>query len=151
IGKIADDAPVGVRRFEGYTSVQATEKTILRDVFEPGDAWFRTGDLLRRDIEGFFYFVDRLGDSFRFKGENVATSEVAETLRAFPAIEDANVYGVAVPDTDGRIGMATLVTRAPLDLAALRAHLIERLPDYARPRFLRLREALDITGTFKHP
>jgi fatty-acyl-CoA synthase len=147
IGRIREE---GTGRFEGYTSAAASEQKILRDVFHPGDAWFRTGDLMRQDEDGYFSFVDRIGDTFRWKGENVATSEVAEALCAFPGVEDATVYGVAVPGADGRAGMAALVARTPLDLAALRAHLGERLPDYARPRFLRLRAALDVTGTFKH-
>ena len=85
------------------------EKKILRDVFKKGDAWFRTGDLMRRDEHGYFYFVDRIGDTFRWKGENVATSEVAEALAAVPGIKEVNVYGVDVPGADGRAGMAALV------------------------------------------
>ena len=81
----------------------------MRDVFEPGDAWFRTGDLMQRDERGYFYFVDRIGDTFRWKGENVATSEVSEAICAFPGIREATVYGVAIPDTDGRAGMAAIV------------------------------------------
>ena len=108
-------------------------KKILRDVFEPGDAWFRTGDLMRRDERGFFYFVDRIGDTFRWKGENVATSEVSEAMTEFPGVLEANVYGVAVPNTDGRAGMAALVVDARFDLARFHAHLKARLPDYARP------------------
>jgi fatty-acyl-CoA synthase len=119
-------------------------------VFEPGDAWFRTGDLMRQDEQGFFYFVDRIGDTFRWKGENVATSEVSEAICAFPGIKEATVYGVAMPGADGRAGMATLVADGTLDLAAFRAHLIDRLPDYARPIFLRVRDALEVTATFKH-
>ena len=106
-------------RFEGYTNAQDSRKKILRDVFEPGDAWFRTGDLMRRDARGFFYFVDRIGDTFRWKGENVATSEVAEAMTEFPGVREANVYGVAVPNTDGRAGMAALVVDARLRSRAL--------------------------------
>jgi fatty-acyl-CoA synthase len=105
---------------------------------------------MRKDDEGYFYFVDRIGDTFRWKGQNVATSEVAEAICAFPGVEEANVYGVTVPGADGRAGMAALVARSPLDLAALRAHLAAHLPDYARPRFLRLRREMDLTATFKH-
>jgi fatty-acyl-CoA synthase len=137
-------------RFEGYTNAQDSRKKILRDVFEPGDAWFRTGDLMRRDERGFFYFVDRIGDTFRWKGENVATSEVSEAMTEFPGVQEANVYGVAVPNTDGRAGMAALVVDAPLDLARLHAHLRARLPDYARPLFLRILPAMEVTATFKH-
>jgi fatty-acyl-CoA synthase len=137
-------------RFEGYTSRRETEKKILRDVFEAGDAWFRTGDLMRKDAQGYFYFVDRVGDTYRWKGENVATSEVAEAITRFPGILEANVYGVVIPRTEGRAGMAALVTRGDLDLAAFRRHLIDCLPSYARPLFLRIRCELEVTATFKH-
>jgi fatty-acyl-CoA synthase len=135
--------------FEGYTSATDTERKILRDVFEPGDAWFRTGDLMRMDSAGFFYFVDRVGDTFRWKGENVATSEVAAALMAFPGVRDASVYGVAVPGTEGTAGMAALVADGALDFAKLREHLQRRLPPYARPLFLRLLDRIDVTATFK--
>jgi fatty-acyl-CoA synthase len=150
IGKVLEGPSSAGRRFEGYTSEEDSESKILRGVFEPGDAWFRTGDLMRQDADGYFYFVDRIGDTFRWKGENVATSEVAEAICAFPAVKEASVYGVAIPGTDGRAGMAALVADAGLDLAALRAHLVRRLPEYARPLFLRLRNAMDVTATFKH-
>jgi fatty-acyl-CoA synthase len=137
-------------RFEGYTNERDSQKKILRDVFEPGDAWFRTGDLMRRDERGFFYFVDRIGDTFRWKGENVATSEVSEALTECLGVAEANVYGVAVPNTDGRAGMAALVVDERFDLALLRAHLAERLPGYARPLFLRILPEMEVTATFKH-
>ena len=146
IGKI--DAERG--RFEGYTKGADTEKKILRDVFEKDDAWFRTGDLLRRDAQGYFFFVDRIGDTFRWKGENVATSEVAEAISVFPGVKEANVYGVKVPGTDGRAGMAALVTGGPIDLVKLKEHLDRNLPVYARPIFLRLQGEIEVTGTFKH-
>jgi fatty-acyl-CoA synthase len=149
IGKIGKGSGVG-GRFDGYTSVAETEKKILHNVFEECDAWFATGDLMRRDEQGFFYFVDRLGDTFRWKGENVATSEVAEAIATFPGITEANVYGVAIPGTEGRAGMATAVLDGELDLAALRLHLAERLPPYARPVFLRLTGGMETTATFKH-
>jgi fatty-acyl-CoA synthase len=136
-------------RFDGYTSAEATERKILRDVFEPGDAWFRTGDLMRRDERGYFYFVDRIGDTFRWKGENVATSEVAEAICAFPGVRQASVYGVTIPGTDGRCGMAALAANDEFELAAFPRHLERHLPAHARPLFLRLRPALDVTGTFK--
>jgi fatty-acyl-CoA synthase len=119
-------------------------------VFKPGDAWFRTGDLMRRDAQGYFYFVDRIGDTFRWKGENVSTAEVAEAIARCPGVLDATVYGVAIPGTDGRVGMAALVVAEGFDLAALRAHLDASLPAYARPLFVRIRTTLDTTGTFKH-
>ncbi|MBR9826533.1 MAG: long-chain-acyl-CoA synthetase [Alphaproteobacteria bacterium] len=135
-------------RFDGYGSKEDTEKKILRDVFAPGDAWFRTGDLMSRDRLGYYYFVDRVGDTFRWKSENVATGEVAEALH-FDGIEQANVYGVEVEGHAGRAGMAALVARAGLDLDELRSHLHDALPTFARPLFLRLQEQGDTTGTFK--
>jgi fatty-acyl-CoA synthase len=146
IGRISSDAGA---RFDGYTDDAATEKKVLRDVFERGDAWFRTGDLMRRDEANFYYFVDRIGDTFRWKGENVATSEVAAAITAFPGIVDANVYGVAIPGADGRAGMAEIVGRGPIDLPAFRDHLARHLPRYAHPVLLRLRDEIDVTATFK--
>ncbi len=149
LGKISEGRTVA-GRFEGYTHAEATEKKILRDVFEEGDAWFRTGDLLRRDERGFYYFVDRLGDSFRWKGENVSTQEVAEALTRHPAVELAAVYGVEIPGCEGRAGMAAVVLRgAGFDALALYAHVARALPTYARPAFLRVQVKADLTGTFK--
>jgi fatty-acyl-CoA synthase len=150
IGKIVDDPSNIGSRFEGYTSEQASDAKILRDVFERGDAWVRTGDLMRKDEKGFFYFVDRIGDTFRWKGENVATSEVSEAICTFPGVKHANVYGVAIPATEGRAGMAALVIDDELDLPKFRQHLMSRLPAYARPLFLRIRDDIETTGTFKY-
>jgi fatty-acyl-CoA synthase len=150
IGPLLKGASNVGSRFEGYTDAKSSEKRIVRDVFEPGDAWFRTGDLMRKDARGFFYFVDRIGDTFRWKGENVATSEVAEAICSFPGIAEANVYGVAIPGADGRAGMATLVLTGELDLSLFRAHLTGRLPSYACPLFLRIRNELEVTTTFKY-
>ena len=151
LGEILRDPKKPAARFDGYADPAATRAKILRDVFRPGDAWFRTGDLLRRDARGYYYFVDRIGDTFRWKGENVSTTEVAETIATFPGVLEAIVYGVAVPAHDGRAGMAALVVDnvATFDLAGLRALIVERLPVYARPVFLRFRPKLDLTGTFK--
>jgi len=150
ISRIADRSAKGGSPFEGYTDRAASDRKILRDAFEPGDAWFRSGDLMRKDARGFYYFVDRLGDTFRWKGENVSTGEVAEAITACPGVSEAIVYGVAVPGADGRAGMASIVAAAGFDPAALRRHLGAALPDYARPVFLRLRAAIEITETFKH-
>jgi fatty-acyl-CoA synthase len=150
LGKVVDDPSNIGSRFEGYTNQQASESKILRDVFEPGDMWVRTGDLMRKDEQGYFYFVDRIGDTFRWKGENVATSEVSEAICAFPGVKHANVYGVAIPATEGRAGMAAVVAEDPLDLAGFRKHLVSRLPPYARPLFLRIRNEVEVTGTFKY-
>src|SRR5690606_12595943 len=105
VGMIPDLPDSGAGRFEGYTDPEATERKVLRDVFRPGDRWYRSGDLLRYDAEGYFYFVDRIGDTFRWKSENVSTQEVAEALAGFPGLELANVYGVVVPGAEGRAGM----------------------------------------------
>jgi fatty-acyl-CoA synthase len=140
----------GVGAFEGYTSDAESNRKILRNVFEPGDAWYRTGDLMRMDAGGFYYFVDRIGDTFRWKGENVATSEVAAVMTSFPGVTEATVYGVDVPGTEGSAGMATLVVDGALDFAELRRHVADRLPAYARPLFLRIKERIEVTATFKH-
>jgi fatty-acyl-CoA synthase len=136
-------------RFEGYADAQASEKKILRDVFRRGDAWYRTGDLMRKDEQGFFYFVDRVGDTYRWKGENVSTGEVTAVVTSFRGVGDAAVYGVTVPGADGRVGMAALVVRPEFDLVAFREHLAARLPEYARPLFLRIVPEIELTGTFK--
>jgi len=151
IGMIPDLPDSGAGRFEGYTSEEATEKKILRDVFSPGDAWYRSGDLLRQDAAGYFYFIDRIGDSYRWKSENVSTQEVAEALGGFPGLEVANVYGVRVPGTEGRAGMAALVFAAAVefDAAAFFEFCAERLPHYAVPLFVRIPAMADLTATFK--
>jgi len=146
IGKIVDEPG---RTFEGYTQEKDTKKKILDDVFEKGDHWFRTGDLMRKDEHGYFYFVDRIGDTFRWKGENVATSEVAEVLGVIDGILDVNIYGVQVPGMDGRAGMASISTGPDFDLSTLGEKLKSNLPAYARPIFLRLQPEQEITGTFK--
>ncbi|HUO01180.1 MAG TPA: AMP-binding protein, partial [Rhizomicrobium sp.] len=146
LGKISKRAG---RDFEGYTKAADTQKKILHDVFKKGDAWFRTGDLMRRDEHGYFYFVDRIGDTFRWKGENVATSEVAEALTTVPGIREVNVYGVSVPGADGRAGMAALVVDGTFDVAGLAQRLESHLSPFARPVFLRLQPEIEVTGTFK--
>ena len=150
IGEISDDPANIGSRFEGYTDGDASSRKILRNVFKPGDSWVRTGDLMRKDEKGFFYFVDRIGDTFRWKGENVATLEISEAICAFPGVREANAYGVTVPGADGRAGMAMLVTGGAFDMEAFRTHLAGRLPKYARPLFLRIRSDMEITGTFKY-
>lgn len=147
IGEIREDDPRF--RFEGYQTKEATQKKILRDVFKPGDAWFRTGDLMKRDALGYYYFMDRVGDTFRWKAENVATNEVAGVLSGFAGVTQANVYGVEVPGYDGRAGMASIVSDTPPDLSALKAYLDAELPHYARPVFLRLSRESETTSTFK--
>jgi fatty-acyl-CoA synthase len=150
LGRLAQGEAGLSTRFEGYTNRADTEGKVLHDVFEKGDAWFRTGDLMRKDRKGFYYFVDRAGDTFRWKGENVATLEVEAALCRYPGVSEANVYGVAIPGTDGRAGMAALVAGPSFDLSAFHAYLRDNLPAFARPLFLRLCRQMAVTGTFKH-
>ena len=150
LGKISNDPNTPTGRFDGYARKEETEKKILRDVFEKGDQWFRTGDLLKQDKLGYFYFVDRIGDTFRWKGENVSTNEVSEAISVFPGIKEANVYGVVIPGADGRAGMASIVSDNDLDLVKLHHHINKELPDYARPLFIRISHEMEVTGTFKH-
>jgi fatty-acyl-CoA synthase len=148
IGRIGS-ANDGGGRFEGYTNAAETEKKILRDVLNKGDAWFRTGDLMMLDEGGFFHFVDRIGDTFRWKGENVATSEVNEAVVDCRGVVEATTYGVEVRGADGRAGMVAIVTDDRFDLEEFRDHLARRLPAYACPAFVRICAALDSTETFK--
>jgi fatty-acyl-CoA synthase len=147
LGQIKQDARTS---YVGYADKAASEKKVLRDAFRPGDAWFRTGDLLRKDADGYFYFVDRVGDTFRWKGENVSTSEVAGAIAAAPGVKEADVYGVKVGDLDGRAGMAGLVVGKDFNPKAFGAFVAQRLPAYAQPAFLRLLPAMAVTGTFKY-
>ena len=149
IGRMSLSSRAGAGRFEGYTDANATERKILRDVFEPGDAWFRTGDLMRRDEAGFYYFVDRMGDTFRWKGENVSTTQVGDVLSRFPGVSEAIVFGVPVHGEEGRACMAALTTTRLFDLGALPAFTERHLPSYARPLFLRLCDHIETTATFK--
>ena len=145
-------------QFEGYSTKADTEKKILRDVFKPGDSWFNTGDLVKTIDVGFamglphYQFVDRVGDTFRWKSENVSTNEVGETINGHPQVEFCNIYGVEVPGADGRAGMASMVlsdNAGGLDLESFSAYVSEQLPSYARPVFLRIQPEMDTTGTFK--
>jgi len=151
LGAIPDLPNSGAGRFEGYTDAAATERKILRDVFQKGDRWYRSGDLLRCDEDGYFYFVDRIGDTYRWKSENVSTQEVAEALGGFPGLEIANVYGVRVPGAEGRAGMAALVLRDrdAFDGAAFFTWVEAKLAAYAAPLFVRLVAEPDVTSTFK--
>jgi len=146
IGAIGADAR---RAYSGYVDKAASEKKVLHDVFAKGDAWFATGDLMRIDGDGYLYFVDRVGDTFRWKGENVSTNEVAERLQAAPGVLEANVYGVAVDGAEGRAGMAALVVDQSFDIKAFGGHVAQELPIYAQPLFVRILPAMDTTGTFK--
>lgn len=148
LGKITDKSP-----FHGYTNARDTERCILRDVFEPGDAWFNTGDLMRDMGFRHAQFVDRLGDTFRWKGENVSTTQVEAVLDGVAGVSETVVYGVEVANTNGRAGMACIrLACAPedFDFQALLTHLRQELPAYAVPLFLRLSAEMETTGTFKH-
>lgn len=151
IGMIYDYPDIVAGRFEGYTSREATEKKILRDVFQKGDAWWSSGDMLRCDADGYCWFVDRIGDTFRWKSENVSTAEVADALGDFPGLDALTIYGVRVPGHDGRAGMAALVMHpgAGFDPADFWALALERLPRYAAPLFLRIAATADMTGNYK--
>jgi fatty-acyl-CoA synthase len=147
VGLIKDDAR---HNYTGYADKAASERKILRDVAEHGDSWFRTGDLMRQDEDGYFYFVDRIGDTFRWKGENVSTTEVAEAIARYPGVNEANVYGVKIDKLDGRAGMAAITPGEGFNLEGLRDHLVRELPGYARPLFIRIAPAIETTGTFKY-
>ncbi len=151
IGMIVQHPEAIGGRFEGYTSAEATEKKILRDVFEKGDAWWSSGDLLRCDEHGYCWFVDRIGDTFRWKSENVSTTEVADVLGDYPGLHALTIYGVKVPDNDGRAGMAAVVLLPghAFDPAAFWQLAMARLPRYAAPLFVRLPQAADMTGNYK--
>ena len=149
IGQI-DNARINPQSFDGYADQAETEKKVLRDVFKRGDSWFRTGDLMYTDRQGYFYFADRVGDTFRWKGENVSTAEVEGVILKCPGVLEAAVYGVAVPHADGRAGMAALVIKEDFDLDQFAQSMQASLPSYAVPRFLRICKALKVTSTFKH-
>lgn len=139
--------------FEGYTDDAASEKKLHRDVFKKGDCWFDTGDLVRDQGMRHIAFVDRLGDTFRWKGENVATTEVENALNAHPQVAESVVYGVEVPGHDGRAGMAAITLEEgvnEVDWADLARHLKKELPAYAVPVFIRQRPEQAVTGTFKY-
>ncbi|XP_054467932.1 long-chain fatty acid transport protein 6 [Anoplopoma fimbria] len=138
--------------FFGYAgSKQLTEKKLMRNVFIKGDAYFNTGDLMAEDQEGFICFRDRVGDTFRWKGENVATTEVTETLGQVDFIQEVNAYGVEVQGHEGRAGMAAVIVRPGLvfDGKKLFDHVMKDIPAYARPLFIRLQEVMEMTSTFK--
>jgi len=138
--------------FDGYVDKRDNEQKLLRNCFVTGDCYVRTGDLMRRDHAAYYYFVDRIGDTFRWKGENVATMEVAELLNQAPGVSETAVYGVQIPGTDGRAGMALVVMQpgAIFDALAYHALVTRVLPPYARPVFVRVAGAMDVTGTLKH-
>ncbi|XP_043916743.1 long-chain fatty acid transport protein 6-like [Protopterus annectens] len=138
--------------FFGYAgSKKLTERKLLCNVFKEGDVYFNTGDLMMQDQYDFLYFRDRIGDTFRWKGENVATTEVADTIGALDSVKEVTVYGVIVPGHEGRTGMAAVILKPDhrLDEKKLYEHVVANLPGYACPRFVRILKAIEITGTFK--
>jgi fatty-acyl-CoA synthase len=140
----------GYMPYEGYTDRSASEAKTVRNAFRRGDHYFRTGDLLRRDDRGYYYFVDRIGDTFRWKGENVSTQEVAEILNRAAGLVETNVYGVEVPGNEGRAGAAAVVLDGDgFDGAAFYQHAQRHLPPYAMPLFVRVVDAIETTGTLK--
>jgi fatty-acyl-CoA synthase len=146
---ITEETVPGASTFEGYTSATDSGKKVLHDVQAKGDAWYRSGDLMRKDARGFFYFADRIGDTFRWKGENVSALEVMQVISACPGVTEAAVYGVSLPNAEGRAGMAAIAIDGAFDLATFKAHIDERLPRYARPLFLRIAGRLELTSTFR--
>jgi fatty-acyl-CoA synthase len=151
IGMILDIPDVPSGRFEGYTAKAETEKKILRNVFRQGDAWWSSGDLLRFDEDGYCYFVDRIGDTYRWKSENVSTMEVTDALGDVEGLEAITIFGVQVPGHEGRAGMAAIVMQPgrAFDPRAFFARTNERLPRYAAPLFVRVAPAVDMTGNYK--
>ncbi|MCW2272078.1 long-chain-acyl-CoA synthetase [Pseudomonas sp. JUb96] len=151
MGFIVDHPDIGGGRFEGYTSAEASESKIRRNVLREGDAYWSSGDLLRQDADGYCYFVDRIGDTYRWKSENVSTQEVADALGDYPGLELINIYGVLVPGHEGRAGMAAVLMQVGqgFDPEAFYALTDSCLPRYAAPVFVRVSAAADLTSTFK--
>ncbi|KAI9012958.1 hypothetical protein BC832DRAFT_528531, partial [Gaertneriomyces semiglobifer] len=154
-GELIGEVVLGDPRkdFKGYHNDSgSTKKKLLQDVFKKGDMWFRTGDILKMTRDGYWYFIDRIGDTFRWKGENVSTNEVQEALHTFHGILSSNVYGVAIPGHDGKAGMASLTVSDPnaFSIAGLSPHLHKLLPKYAVPVFVRvLTSEMEQTATLK--
>ena len=151
LGMVLNIPGVGAGRFEGYVSAEATERKILRNVFTLGDAWYRSGDLFTQDAEGYFFFSDRIGDTYRWKSENVSTTEVTEALEGYHPAEMINVYGVSVPGQEGRAGMVAIELKKgeTFDPVTFFELANENLPTYAVPLFVRVRPQSDLTATFK--
>lgn len=147
IGKITSNPS---RAFLGYVDKRASEKKVIRDVFRKGDSAFLSGDLLIADDRGNLFFVDRTGDTFRWKGENCSTSEIEAQVSNEADYRDCVVYGAEIPNVEGRAGMAAIVDpERSLDIRTLNANLKKSLPNYARPQFIRILEKIDMTGTCK--
>ena len=139
-----------VNTFDGYLDKSKNKSKIIENAFGEGKHAYNSGDLLKLNPRGYLSFEDRLGDTFRWKGENVATNEVGDLIAKHPGVVEATVYGVRVPHNDGRAGMAALVVDDAFDLEAFGAHVRESLPRYSRPLFLRFEDRLETTATYKH-
>ena len=145
MGRIDRGHPV--RDYHGYADNTSSDKKIMRDVWRKGDRFFRSGDIFVMDEFGWLYFKDRAGDTFRWKGENVSTAEVEAMISQVIGLRDCVVYGVEIPGTEGRAGMAAIPDPERLvDLSKLYAGMSDKLPSYARPIFLRFVQEIDVTG-----
>ena len=140
--------------FAGYTSKSANQQKILENAFEEGDIWLYSGDLIRNIGHNHAQFVDRLGDTFRWKGENVSTSEVEDVISSFEEVEHSSVYGILIPNTEGRAGMASIISNKnhkEFNFDGLKKVVNENLPKYAIPLFIRFLDELSTTDTYKIP
>ncbi|TPX31177.1 hypothetical protein SmJEL517_g05431 [Synchytrium microbalum] len=146
--------PAKGRVFAGYyANDEGTNKKLIRNCFKTGDVFYRTGDLIRANRHGWCFFSDRIGDTFRWKGENVATNEVGDAVNLFEGIQETNVYGVEIPGRDGRAGMAAIVLKQGvknLNWKKFAEHIAAQLPSYARPLFVRVLPEVPVTVTLKH-
>jgi fatty-acyl-CoA synthase len=146
--RLMDEPRSAASEFRGYTDKEATEKKLVRSVFESGDRYYRSGDLMRYDEEDYFYFVDRIGDTYRWKGENVSTAEVADVLSQTKGVREVTVCGIPVPGSEGQAGLAALVCENGFDASEF-WRIAQELPSYAQPRFVRVLDAMSTTATFK--
>ena len=149
LGRVDSTSEASPLHFGGYLDARATAAKLIHDVLTPGDTWFRTGDLMRQDEAGFFYFIDRVGDTFRWKGENVSAAEVADIICRCPGVTNAVVYGVLVEGNEGRAGMAAITISKTFEPDVLYSHVTCNLAAYARPLYVRICKSLDVTTTFK--
>ncbi|CAG2118538.1 unnamed protein product, partial [Medioppia subpectinata] len=149
VGKIQESDPA--RAYPGYHNVEATKKKVVKDVLSKGDSAFLSGDLMEMDELGFLYFRDRTGDTFRWKGENVSTTEIEAIIQKVIRLNDCVVFGVAIENSEGKAGMAVLTrpTEGTLDMKQLYARLKDEIPSYAIPLFVRLVDKIELTGSYK--
>lgn len=146
--RLDDEPRSAASEFRGYTDAAATDKKMVRGVFEKGDRYYRSGDLMRYDAEDYFFFVDRIGDTYRWKGENVSTAEVADVISNTPGVRETTVSGVQVPGMEGQAGLAAIVCDGAFDAVEF-WRVAQELPSYAQPRFVRVIDGFNTTATFK--